>query len=121
MPYDRFGNRVPAPRDRPREAPGTGACVIVCLAVMAALVGIAWLGLRDTCPTDGETPKTATVERHDSMAYTRTHDGEVIRVYVVTDPDTQVQYVVSDRGGIAPRLDRYGTPMGVVAEGGTAP
>ena len=77
---------------------------------------IAWLGLRDVCPPEGETPKTATIEAHDSMTYARTHDGGTIRVYVVTDPDTCVQYVVSDRGGVTPRLRRDGTPMGVVTE-----
>lgn len=39
----------------------------------------------------------------DSMSHTYTSDGSIIKVYVITDPDTNVQYVVSDRGGICVR------------------
>lgn len=40
----------------------------------------------------------------DSMAFTYTSDGDVIKVYVVTDPDYGRQYLVTDHGGITPRL-----------------
>lgn len=53
---------------------------------------------------------------HDSLAPTYTYDGEVIRWYVLVDPDTDVQYLVNDRGGCCVRLDAYGRPMGVVAD-----
>lgn len=35
-----------------------------------------------------------------------TVDG--IGIYIVTDPITDMQYLVTDRGGICPRYDRYG-------------
>lgn len=44
------------------------------------------------------------LEGHDSMTYARTYNGEIIRVYVVTDPDYGQQYLVTDRGGITPRI-----------------
>lgn len=44
------------------------------------------------------------VVKHDSLAPTYTYDGEIIRWYVFTDPDTDVQYLVNDRGGCTPRL-----------------
>ena len=50
---------------------------------------------------------------HDSLAPTCTYDGEVIRWYVLVDPDTQIQYLVNDRGGCCVRLDPYGGVMGV--------
>lgn len=50
---------------------------------------------------------------HDSLAPTHTYDGEVIRWYVLVDPDTQVQYLVNDRGGCCARLDGFGGVMGV--------
>lgn len=99
----------------PRRVPRTGCAVMIVLLLVATLCGIAWLCLRDKTPPETETYKS--VQRHDSLTYTHTHDGkDTIRVYVVTDPDTQVQYVVSDNGGICPRLDRYGVPMGTVTE-----
>ena len=49
---------------------------------------------------------------HDSMTVTYTHDGEMIRWYVMTDPDYGVQYLVNDRGGCCVRLDGYGNVMG---------
>ena len=48
---------------------------------------------------------------------TYTYDGEIIRTYVLTDPDTGIQYLEGDRGGICPRLDRYGNVMGVDYDG----
>lgn len=50
---------------------------------------------------------------HDSLTPTITHDGGAIRRYVLVDPDTEVQYLVNDRGGCCPRLDSYGRVMGV--------
>ena len=55
---------------------------------------------------------------HDSLAPTYTYDGEVIRWYVLVDPDTDVEYLVNDRGGCCPRLDHNGNVMGVSAYGG---
>jgi hypothetical protein len=53
---------------------------------------------------------------HDSMTYNLTYDGEMIRWYVMKDPDTQIEYLVNDRGGCCPRLDNYGNVMGLSYE-----
>lgn len=53
---------------------------------------------------------------HDSLAPTYTYDGDIIRTYVFTDPDSGVQYLVTDKGGITPRLGKNGHIIGVVDE-----
>lgn len=40
---------------------------------------------------------------HDSLTINYTYDGEEIRTYVMIDPDTNIQYLVNDRGGMVRR------------------
>lgn len=49
-------------------------------------------------------PATAGLPRMDSLTATYTADGDCIKAYVIIDPDTGQQYLVSDHGGITPRL-----------------
>ena len=44
------------------------------------------------------------------------YDGEIIRWYVLQDPDYGIEYPVNDRGGCYPRLDPYGSAIGVSYE-----
>ena len=46
----------------------------------------------------------ADLPRMDSLAATFTADGDCIKLYVIRDPDTGLEYLVSDHGGITPRL-----------------
>ena len=100
----------PTPRKppvRPSNASVALFCGFMALVLLASLV----FGLTRDLPS-----KQAQVEpkvTHDSLGPTYTHDGEIIRWYVFTDPDTGIQYLVSDRGGCCPRLDEYGNIMGV--------
>ena len=106
-------SRRPTPRRRGRR-PGDVATALFCL-LMLALLGISlWVGLSGA----GEHDKTHAVRAvtHDSLAPTYTYDGEGIRWDVLVDPDTEVQYLVNDRGGCCARLDAYGRPMGVVVD-----
>lgn len=98
----------PTPRNQ-KAYPTKGAVALVSALLLAILFGALWLGYSEMIPTATEADQRPT---HDSMTYARTYDGELIRVYVVTDPDTGAQYVVSDRGGITPRLDNFGRVMG---------
>lgn len=104
--YGRPTSREPEPR------PGGLAVALVTLLLFAILGGSLWWGLAHELPTEAERRPTATI-RHDSLAPTYTYDGEVIRWYVLVDPDTSVQYLVNDRGGTCPRLDKYGNVIGV--------
>lgn len=44
----------------------------------------------------------------DSLTSLTTADEQVIKTYVVIDPDTGVHYLITDRGGICVRLDKTG-------------
>jgi hypothetical protein len=48
-----------------------------------------------------------------SLAISHTYNGEEVRWYVFVDPETSVQYLFNDRGGMYPRLDKYGEIIGV--------
>lgn len=97
--------------DRPREVPSRGCVVVLCAFLVAIVAFFLWASVTGEEPT--APAKSVQLQRHDSLTHTYTHDGtDTIRVYVVTDPDAGVQYVVSDHGGITPRLDRYGEPIG---------
>ena len=90
-----------------RKQPSDAGVVLFCFCMVALLLAALWYGL-----LRGEPAETKAVT-HDSLAPTYTHDGEIIRWYVLTDPDTSVQYLVNDRGGCTPRLDQYGNVIGV--------
>lgn len=87
-----------------RETNWTVVAMVMCVSIVAMLGLFAWLGSRESA--------SIAEQRHDSLAPTYTYDGEVIRWYVFVDPDTSIQYLVNDRGGCTPRLDRYGEPIG---------
>lgn len=103
---------TPREREQRLNARGTIAvCAVVLIMFVLSIATVMHLVRTDT-PTDSPTK----FDMHDSMTVTRTFDGEKIRWYVMTDPDTQVQYVVNDRGGCCPRLDEYGRVMGTHEE-----
>lgn len=101
--YDKNGRRVPAPRHD--AVPSNGSTVALVLVAIVLIVGIgvwAWLSQREVI----EASKAAETEQlitHDSMTAVHTYNGETIRFYVMVDPDTGVQYVVNDRGGMCVR------------------
>lgn len=106
-----MGSRRPTPRGR-REVPSNAATIAFCLLMIALIAFAATWGMTHTLPTEAEQRPVRKIT-HDSLAPTYTYDGEIIRWYVLTDPDTSVQYLVNDRGGCTPRLDQYGNIIGV--------
>lgn len=111
MSYD-----APTPRrDRDDTLPAGVTFVLAALLCTLACAVTMWLANRaDHADATDEKPTIT----HSSLAPTYTYDGEVIRWYVLVDPDEGVQYLVNDRGGCCVRLDRYGRPMGVLDERG---
>lgn len=100
--YDKGGRRVPAPRHD--TVPSNGATIALVLVALVLIVGIgvwAWLGQMEVIRA-AQSERDAAI-RHDSMCAVHTYDGETIRFYVMVDPDTQVQYIVNDRGGMCVR------------------
>lgn len=109
----------PYPRRRQKERP-SAAAVVLLVCVLGTILSVILLFsiTRETAePLPGEAPAPveATI-KHDSLAPTYTYDGEIIRWYVFTDPDSGVQYLVNDRGGCTPRLGTNGHVMGVQDE-----
>jgi hypothetical protein len=73
----------------------------------------AWAGMALVRPAEWEETELPTHRvTHDSMCATTTYDGELIRWYVMVDPDYRIQYLVNDRGGCCVRLDSDGNVMG---------
>ena len=91
---------------------------IIVIAVVAAFVVTAVCGMSaqqtEELPHNAPAPKDPT---HDSLGPVYTYNGEgTMRVYVFTDTDSGVQYLVSDKGGVTPRLGKNGHIIGVVDE-----
>lgn len=102
--YDKGGRRVPAPRHD--TVPSNGATIALVLVALVLIVGIgiwAWLGQMEVIRAAQKDAERQNLVKHDSMCAVHTYDGETIRFYVMVDPDTQVQYIVNDRGGMCVR------------------
>ena len=102
------------PRSKPpKEVPVGWIAAFVTLLIAGGTAAVIAALVRQT--NEAATAQPTVTQRHDSLAPTYTHDGEVIRWYVFVDPDSGVQYLVNDRGGCTPRLDAFGNPKGTVA------
>ena len=112
-----MSSRRATPR-RPRKRPSDLAVALVCMLLVGLLGLFTWIGMKLTQPAEEEPKQELPTHRvtHDSLAPTYTYDGEVIRWYVLVDPDFGIQYLVNDRGGCCVRLDSYGNVMGVSNE-----
>lgn len=91
---------------------------VLVIAIIVALAVTAFGVFEDKEELPYEAPAPKKDPTHDSLGPVYTYDGEgTMRVYVFTDPDSGVQYLVSDKGGITPRLGQNGHIIGVVDEG----
>lgn len=104
---------------RKKERP-SAAAVVLLVCILGTILSVILLvsitqETSEPLPDEAPAPAGATI-KHDSLAPTYTHDGEIIRWYVFTDPDSGVQYLVNDRGGCTPRLGTNGHVMGVQDE-----
>lgn len=99
------------PTRRHDQKDPSGLLPLFAVLILIILGSLAW-GVTHQPPTEAELRPAAKIT-HDSLTSSYTYDGEVIRWYVLTDPDTQIQYLVNDRGGCTPRLSESGTVMGL--------
>ncbi len=107
---DEFGNYVYGMNAKGRQDSGANPWYWLALALLAvALVASLAVGIR-TIRASGQ------VRKGNAISTTHTSDGSEIRWYVLTDPGSQVQYLVNDLGGVTPRLDRHGNVVGVLEE-----
>jgi hypothetical protein len=72
--------------------------LVVVVFIVFSLV-VAALLVMASCSTPEREPRMDAL----TQTYTST-SGETVEVYVVTDPDTNIQYLVTDSGGLTPRL-----------------
>ena len=104
--YDIYGNPTSPQGRKSGGAASVALGLVVCAAIAVACLFFVFVANRakpkaDTKQQEQQAkPKGPT---HDSMCVTYTYDGEAIRYYVMTDPDTQRQYIVNDRGGMCLR------------------
>ena len=109
----------PYPRRRQKERQSAAAVVLLVCIIGAILSVILLVSITqeertaEALPDNAPAPPVEAKITHDSLTPTYTYDGEIIRWYVLIDPDTSVQYLVNDRGGCTPRLDQYGNIIGV--------
>lgn len=103
MPYDQYGRAVDYPK-RHRERNLTPWQTIAAAVVLVTITIIVLWSMTRKPQSGNEAAKTG--PRHDSMCVSYTYNGEAIRWYVVTDPDTQRQYLFNDRGGVCLREKR---------------
>ena len=96
---------------RRRDTNYSGFGVVLVVLLMLAMLGT-FCGILAKQTNDAATGK-ARKQAHDSLTATATYDGQLIRWYVLIDPDTGMQYLVNDCGGCCPRYDSDGTQMGV--------
>lgn len=94
------------PTPRPRKVPSDRSTAMLALLLVLVMVAFAaqiwWAVVRPKMLDDHADVGIIT---HDSLCVTYTYNGEIIRWYVMTDPDTGRQYLVNDLGGTTPRLD----------------
>ena len=92
-----------------RETDHSGCVVVVVVVLILSMLGV-FCGILAKQTNDAATKSR---QKHDSLTATTTYDGQLIRWYVLIDPDTGMQYLVNDRGGCCPRLDADGEQMEV--------
>lgn len=103
--YDFYGNPISPQRRRGGPASVVWGLVACAMLVVACLI-ITFVVNRAKPKAETQQQAQQTKPKgptHDSMTVTYTYDGEAIRYYVMTDPDTQRQYIVNDRGGMCLR------------------
>lgn len=98
MPYKEYKNYNPRNDQDWTDFKG---CLIIFILVAALF--IAGFGIYKLLSPKQEETDILPYHTHDSMTITYTYNGESIRYYVMVDPDTNIQYIVNDRGGMCRR------------------
>lgn len=112
-----MARRRPTPRE-PEGRPSNLAVALVSI-ILVGLLGLwawwAWSETAHASQTEDEAEAELPTHKvtHDSLAPTYTYDGEIIRWYVLVDPDYGIEYLVNDRGGCCPRLGADGSIVGL--------
>lgn len=87
----------PSPNEKKGERIDVALFLMLIFVICSIFFLIVW-GI-----TSLSTTKVPDYKTHDSLTINYTYDGEEIRTYVMIDPDTNIQYLVNDRGGMVRR------------------
>lgn len=87
------------------------ATIVVAIVVYVLTLCVSIGRLCSNGPTTSQESQS-TSKRHDAMTCTYDNKGNRTNYYVMVDPDTGIQYVVNDKGGMCPRLRKDGTVFG---------
>ena len=105
----RSERKYATPRTSPaRDVPISWIVWFVCICLVLMVGSFIWGLVHQTNEKASEFAK-----RHSSLTLTYTYDGEMIRWYVMVDPDTGIEYLVNDLGGTTPRLSKTNDVMSV--------
>ena len=87
-------------------------CTIVFVVVFTGLVvtGFRYFTKNKNTSTETQTKEESTYKpTHDSLQISYTYDKDKqVRWYVFIDPDTHIEYLFNDLGGVTPRLGADG-------------
>lgn len=75
-----------------------GMSLLLVLMMLLTIFGILYVCFGSVGKSSADLP------RMEPLTATFTSDGDSIKAYVLVDPDTGIQYLVSDHGGVTPRL-----------------
>lgn len=92
MPY-------PSPYDRKNQR---WPCLLAFFTMILAILFLVFFVVMGITKLSTDKP-VLNHKTHDSLTINYTHNGEEIRTYVMIDPDTNIQYLINDRGGMVRR------------------
>jgi len=103
-------NRRPVPRESQKRS--SSAWLILTCVLLTILIGLLiFFAIRSTKSIGAKQKEINEAEdevystTNASLDVVYTYDGAKIRIYTFKDPDTNEEYLVSDHGGITPRLE----------------
>lgn len=99
----------------PRKRPSASVVVLmICLIGLALSVALLfWIHATEGAdlPDEAPAPEVMREVPDNSIGSIVMRDGEVMFLYVFPDPETGVEYLINDRGGMEKRTDNTGRVM----------
>ena len=99
----------------PRKRPSASVVVLmICLVGLALSVALLfWIHATEGAdlPDEAPAPEVMREVEDTSIGSIVLRDGTVMHLYPFTDPETGVEWLLNDRGGMAPRVDTMGRVM----------
>ena len=101
----------PMPRKRPSAAVVVLTICLIGLALSVALLFWIYATSGADLPDEAPAPEDMREVEDTSIGSIVMRDGTVMHLYVFPDPETGVEWLVNDRGGMEARVDTMGRVM----------